>query len=91
MSTTIDSQVVSYMQGWLRGVDQYSVPPQTQYEDYQRGYAAGRAAYEAAEQAERARLESSGGCARLCPHCGLKYGHDIAIGGTACHGTGRGA
>lgn len=88
---SIDEQVLhEYLLGWLSGAsaadgkDHYPIPG----DSYERGYAAGRAAYLAAEQAERERLER-------CPTCkGSGEGEfnrprlrfDEC---PACHGTGR--
>ncbi len=90
-----------YMQGWLSGTGAAECEnhyPQPQ-DDYERGYAAGRAAYLAAEQAERERLERE-----PCTACGgggelpgnivpdapfaMTY-HREMLPCPRCHGTGR--
>ena len=86
-----------YMGGWrdgarpvLPGWDRHVTSPDGGIvANYRRGYAAGRAAYRAAEAAERARLER-------CPRC--KGSRVIFVNTNAyyndrpcpdCHGTGR--
>lgn len=88
---TIDEQVSEYMSGWFSGVNCAQDAEQSHYpepkDDYERGYASGRAAYLAAERAERERLGQ-------CSQCTGRGGWINALDGLmqqcpTCHGTGR--
>ena len=71
---TIDLGIRSYLVGFVDGVamegseesDEWQVELEQRADNYRRGYAAGRAAYLAAEAAELERLER---CS-TCEHCG---------------------
>lgn len=80
-----------YMDAWIDGTEfQHDVPVGSS-DAYKRGYAAGRAAYEAAERAERERLER-------CPTC-EGSGKTTFVAASSfgwkrsdcpdCHGTGK--
>lgn len=87
---TIDEQVREYMRGYAIGVKQAHFGAEFGYttDTMRRGYADGRSAYLAAEQAERERLER-------CEACGgsgegaFDLGRLIFDACPACHGTGR--
>lgn len=99
---TIDEQVREYMDGWVAFIDDVSghdgCKPRddvTPTDPVQRGYIDSRAAYLAAEQAERERLERC----PTCPRClGMRvvqlqpederYRNSSMVC-PACHGTGK--
>ena len=91
---TDDEAVECYMDGWVAFIDDVSKKDGcsvrndvTPTDPVQRGYLASRAAYEAAEKAERERLER-------CPTCDGKKTHGDCHGMRrqpcpSCYGTGR--
>jgi ribosomal protein S27E len=88
---TIDEAVREYMRGWLSGVNNadgenhYPAPS----DDYERAYAAGRAAYLVAEQVERERLLTIEPCPRCLGKQVVLDAWNTAAECPVCHATGE--
>jgi DnaJ-class molecular chaperone len=86
---TIDEQVASFMALWVNGVNNADRGTSVDVGSAYPAQCAGRAAYLAAEQQERERLEKA---ATNCPKCegsGKNWKWSEYVLCPVCHGTGR--